>query len=397
MSNLYDLGRTGLQSYRQSLAVTGQNIANVNTEGYKRRDADLEELSATKGSPLDVGMSAGMGVRVAQMRRSFDEFLLNKARSATAFAESSTAYVSATKQIENIMLPGDANLGNSIGKLFESLQQVSSDPANMAGRTVALEQAKQVADNFGQLATLLNEMKSGLVTQADYMLQEVNILTGELERINTQLATGSQIKVNNSLLDARDLLIDKINEYVEVHTELDDRGLAKLTLGDSPNGPVLVSSDGAVRLGAREGLDKLNLILDPGVKNTVASRITGGSIHGLSNAYMTAVDMLDDADSIAFAFVRDMNAIHNRGLNVEGKEGGDFFKSLSLNLTALPTNTGSAAATIRIVDPEALEIGRVTFAYDADADKWTGTAADGSTVINGRTSATFRGGEITFR
>ena len=50
MSNLYDIGRTGLQSYRQSLAITGQNIANVNTEGYKRRGADLEELSATKGS-----------------------------------------------------------------------------------------------------------------------------------------------------------------------------------------------------------------------------------------------------------------------------------------------------------------------------------------------------------
>ena len=262
MSNLYDIGRTGLQSYRQSLAITGQNIANVNTEGYKRRGADLEELSATKGSNLDVGMNAGMGVRVAQMRRAFDEFLLNKARSATAFAESSTAYVAASTQIENIMLPGDANLGNSIGKLFESLQQVSSDPANMAGRTVALEQAKQLADNFGQLSTLLNEMKSGLVTQADYMLQEVNILTGELDRINTQLATGSQIKVNNSLLDARDLLIDKINEYIEVHTALDERGLAKLTLGDSPNGPVLVSTDGAVKLGALEGLNKLNLVLD---------------------------------------------------------------------------------------------------------------------------------------
>ncbi|HAO57459.1 MAG TPA: hypothetical protein DCR05_04855, partial [Alphaproteobacteria bacterium] len=39
MSNLYDIGRTGLQSYRQSLAITGQNIANVNTEGYKRRGA----------------------------------------------------------------------------------------------------------------------------------------------------------------------------------------------------------------------------------------------------------------------------------------------------------------------------------------------------------------------
>ena len=74
MSNLYDIGRTGLQSYRQSLAITGQNIANVNTEGYKRRGADLEELSATKGSNLDVGMNAGMGVRVPRCAEPLTSF-----------------------------------------------------------------------------------------------------------------------------------------------------------------------------------------------------------------------------------------------------------------------------------------------------------------------------------
>jgi flagellar hook-associated protein 1 FlgK len=115
-------------------------------------------------------------------------------------------------------------LGNSIGKLFESFQQVSSEPGNLAGRIVALEQAKQLSDTFVQLSSLLNEMKAGQVTQADYLLDEVNLLTNELDRINNQLATGSQLKVNNALLDARDLLIDKINEYVEVHTELDQRG-----------------------------------------------------------------------------------------------------------------------------------------------------------------------------
>ena len=43
MSSLFDVGKSGIQSYRQSLAVTGQNIANINTEGYKRREADLQE------------------------------------------------------------------------------------------------------------------------------------------------------------------------------------------------------------------------------------------------------------------------------------------------------------------------------------------------------------------
>ena len=45
MPSLFDIGKSGLQAYRQSLAVTGQNIANVNTDGYKKRDVALEEVS----------------------------------------------------------------------------------------------------------------------------------------------------------------------------------------------------------------------------------------------------------------------------------------------------------------------------------------------------------------
>ena len=70
-------------------------------------------------------------------------------------------------------------------------------------------------------------MKGGLFTQAEHMLDEVNVLTAELQRINKQLAAGSQTKANNSLLDARDNLIDKLNEYVEVSVSLDKRGAAR--------------------------------------------------------------------------------------------------------------------------------------------------------------------------
>ena len=52
MSSLFDIGKSGLQSYRQSLAVTGQNIANINTDGYKRREAGLEEITASQGLSL---------------------------------------------------------------------------------------------------------------------------------------------------------------------------------------------------------------------------------------------------------------------------------------------------------------------------------------------------------
>ena len=37
MASLFEIGKTGVQAYRQALSVTGQNIANINTDGYNKR------------------------------------------------------------------------------------------------------------------------------------------------------------------------------------------------------------------------------------------------------------------------------------------------------------------------------------------------------------------------
>ena len=65
-------------SLRQSLAVTGQNIANVNTDGFK--EVGLEEVSGAGGGVTEISDQTGLGVRVDQIRRAFDEFLIDKAR-----------------------------------------------------------------------------------------------------------------------------------------------------------------------------------------------------------------------------------------------------------------------------------------------------------------------------
>ena len=92
--------------------------------------------------------------------------------------------------------------------------EVASDPADLVERTVAIEQGMAGFRQFKQIHSLLEEMKGGLFTQTEHLLDEVNVLTVELQRVNKQLAAGSQAKANNSLLDARDNLIDKLNEYV---------------------------------------------------------------------------------------------------------------------------------------------------------------------------------------
>ena len=44
MSSLFDIGKSAVQSYRQALAVTGQNIANINTNKYSKRYIKLYKI-----------------------------------------------------------------------------------------------------------------------------------------------------------------------------------------------------------------------------------------------------------------------------------------------------------------------------------------------------------------
>ena len=74
MPSLFDIARSGVQSYRQALAVTGQNIANINTDGYKRREAGLTEVSSGQGGITQIQDGTGLGVRVEDIKRSFDAF-----------------------------------------------------------------------------------------------------------------------------------------------------------------------------------------------------------------------------------------------------------------------------------------------------------------------------------
>ena len=90
---------------------------------------------------------------------------------------------------------------------------------------------------------------------------------------------------------------------------------------------------------------------EPQAERLLTRRIDGGAAHGLSTAYLTAVEVMEDVDKMAFDLITSVNAIHKRGLTMEGEAGGDFFQSLRLDLTASAVNTGDASATVRVLIP----------------------------------------------
>ena len=115
MPSLFDIAKSGVQSYRQALAVTGQNIANINTDGYKRREAGLTEVSSGQGGITQIQDGTGLGVRVEDIKRSFDAYLLDRKRNSFSREETATNFLEKISELEDLLLPGDADLGSSMG------------------------------------------------------------------------------------------------------------------------------------------------------------------------------------------------------------------------------------------------------------------------------------------
>ena len=293
MADLFSIGKSGLQAYRQALGVTGQNISNINTEGYKRRQASMEELGVGSAGIYSTGKSTGLGVRVTEINRAFDEFLLNKARNATSNASSATIFSSAMQQIEDIILPGDANLGTAIGRFFAALQEVSSTPSDLTGRTVALEQAKQMTDEFAQLANNLENFKETMATQAANEVAKVNTLTKAISNINVGL---SGAKASNSMLDGRDGAIDELNKFAQVNVKINPSNTVEITLGNVENGPKLLSANKPQTLHVNAGTNRLNFSVTDGVRTSSTNQITGGSVEGYASAYAEADGLIQKID-----------------------------------------------------------------------------------------------------
>ena len=395
MSSLFDIGKSGLQSYRQSLAVTGQNIANINTDGYKRREANLEEITASQGGITGIANQSGLGVRIEAIRRSFDAYLVDRNRSANSYFEAESSFLNKLKELEDMMLPTDSNLGIVMGRFFNSLQEVAASPGDVAPRTVAIEMGDLMANTFKSTAQVVEDVKKGIFKQADIDISSINTLSNELANINKKLlaASGSS---NNSLLDSRDVVINEISKLIEVTTDLDTRGTATVRLGKSQNGPILVSNTTSNRMTVEENLGSLSFSIFSGGKNTPTSQIVNGSLRGLSDAYRMSHTTLGDLDEMAFVFSNTLNAQHKEGLDLKGLKGTNLFISKGFELSQGMANLGTFSAELEILDIQKVIPTNITIRYDSQNEVWNAFDEIGTNLGSGTNSINLSGMRINF-
>jgi len=234
MADILTIGSSGLSAYRRSLEVTGNNVVNANTEGYARRDVQLQGVGEAATTPTSLLNGSGSGVAVDLVRRASDVFVQSEKRITQSASSAATALSDRLDRLEKAMFSGDGDLGQLSQTFFSRLQDFATTPSAVAVRTTVIQAAKDLADGFNIQANRLAQESNAIVTDAQSQFDNLNTLTQQLADLNKQIeALGSDKGKTNDLLDQRDRLVDNIVKIVGVTVDTRPSGAVNLYLGDS--------------------------------------------------------------------------------------------------------------------------------------------------------------------
>lgn len=171
---------SALQTNQTALRTTSNNIANVNTEDYARREVILTSNYAG---------TDGAGVDIAEVRRIVNEFFQKEVYSATTDAGYYTAQTEFFDRLQTLL--GNPDSGTSIAaqitEVIASFSDVAIDPTSAPRRLDLISDLERMANTV----SLLSDQIQGLRADTDLRMIEnvatINTLTATIYDLNPKI------------------------------------------------------------------------------------------------------------------------------------------------------------------------------------------------------------------
>ena len=372
MVDILSIGSGAVNAYRQALSTTSNNIANVNTPGYSRR-----ELKIAESYPVEQGVfSFGSGAQAEAVGRAYDEFIERALRDATSELEVNEPVIEYTNRIVDIMGTQSISLANAMDEFFNAAEQLSTDPKSGPLRTEFLNTAEVVAARFQDISLQVDSIARESELAFRQSVEELNALSEQLLKVNQQLNRKTSILDQPpSMLDQRDAILREMSALVKLGVTELPSGQVKVNLGGPGRGFEIVtpseSKEVSVISSDKTGGTDLRLILDPyGARRPLPSA-PGGTIGG---AMVFRGEVLRPVrvgiDHLASTFAAEANQVHRSGLDAEGDFGGDLFRTSTSFIATLDTANGEVSAAASVTDPAIAPTEALEFIYRESTQSW---------------------------
>ena len=329
-----------------ALAVTSNNIANVNTPGYTRQIANLEEAPPSQYGNLNFGG----GVGLANIQSIRDNILQLRLNQETQAQGKLNTFTNGMNQIQTVFNEASGTgLQSLLSNFFNSFQSLSADPTNSGDRQAVIGAAQSLVAGFKQTATTLVQQQQNADQGVVQTVQQINQLTAQIATLNGEIATTAGAGLNiNSFEDQRAQLITQLSGLIDVQTISANGNTITLTTN---NGTQLAVGNQSFDLQA--GVNPSTSFHDVYAQGTdITSSIQGGTLAGDIQLRDHEIPTLQgNLDTLAYNLENAVNRQNAAGFDLNGNVGGNIFQppagvtGAALNITVAITDPNLIAAS----------------------------------------------------
>src|SRR5690606_746291 len=184
MSDLFQVGLSGLRAAQTHLSVTGQNITNVNTPGYSRQTA----IQASHPANLTGAGFIGNGAKVVDIQRIYNQFLTNQVRNTTSAAAANEAYRVQIEELNGTLASTHRGIATGVQSYFDARPTAIEDPVSRPARQRFPAEAQGLAGRFNSVHPQLSTENGFITDQVSTVAQQVTRLAQSVAGYNDAIA-----------------------------------------------------------------------------------------------------------------------------------------------------------------------------------------------------------------
>ncbi len=329
---------TALWAQRRGLDVTGQNIANVNTEGYSRQRVDLQAIGGSV-VPAFYSTSPGIGAGVSadDVQRIRDAFLEGRGHTEHAAGARLLVEAETLEQVESAFRePGNNGIQRLLTEMWDGWEDVAIDTKTDAARAQVLERMETLVGGIQFSNASLEAQWTQTRENLAVLVKDANEAAATIAELNRAIRGATQAGLPaNDLADKRDVLVMQLADQVGATVRRGQDGSLDVAVG----GMSLVSGSTASQLTVRGATDPdlvatdmPRIVTAAGNHPVAVDGTAGGQLRALTTIIPGYRKQLDD---VAAGLVTSVNAQHQLGFDRNGAPGGPVLSGTSASSIAL--------------------------------------------------------------